>query len=314
MLFWGHRKTTPPNKTGKHGHPLTLRPNPNTYASVLRRQPLVLTFDTMSSHTTATSPAIAAQRMSKIRQRAAEELDVTLGAEVGRALLSATLARDAHVSASLHNFSEPIASSNATNQTSTERAQLQSQILMELDTFLGLADIPLLHMKLHQQQQQNRKLLQRNNRIAKRTAESLIRAAHTGDSSILLRQLSTDELESIKMASMSLSGESGGEGGGGTGGGDVEKTKVDSVGDSVHGHGGSTGAVSRNSKRRRHKNKRFQGKAKAAKASSRRRTSKTQRKKKSEGNGDRDQSLLDRGRDLLRSSKKSFVPPRSRSL
>jgi len=264
----------------------------------------------MSSHTTATSPAIAAQRMSKIRQRAAEELDVTLGAEVGRALLSATLARDAHVSASLHNFSEPIASSNATNQTSTERAQLQSQILMELDTFLGLADIPLLHMKLHQQQQQNRKLLQRNNRIAKRTAESLIRAAHTGDSSILLRQLSTDELESIKMASMSLSGESGGEGGGGTGGGDVEQTK----GDSVHGHGSSTGAVSRNSKRRRHKNKRFQGKAKAAKASSRRRTSKTQRKKKSEGNGDRDQSLLDRGRDLLRSSKKSFVPPRSRSL
>ena len=260
----------------------------------------------MSSHTTATSPAIAAQRMSKIRQRAAEELDVTLGAEVGRALLSATLARDAHVSASLHNFSEPIASSNATNQTSTERAQLQSQILMELDTFLGLADIPLLHMKLHQQQQQNRKLLQRNNRIAKRTAESLIRAAHTGDSSILLRQLSTDELESIKMASMSLSGESGGEGGGGTGGGDVEKTKT------VRGEG--TGAVSRNSKRRRHKNKRFQGKAKAAKASSRRRTSKTQRKKKSEGNGDRDQSLLDRGRDLLRSSKKSFVPPRSRSL
>lgn len=230
-----------------------------------------------------------------------------MGAEVGRALLSATLARDAHVSASLHNFSEPIASSNATNQTSTERAQLQSQILMELDTFLGLADIPLLHMKLHQQQQQNRKLLQRNNRIAKRTAESLIRAAHTGDSSILLRQLSTDELESIKMASMSLSGESGGEGGGGTGGGDVEKTKGDSA-------GGSTGAVSRNSKRRRHKNKRFQGKAKAAKASSRRRTSKTQRKKKSEGNGDRDQSLLDRGRDLLRSSKKSFVPPRSRSL
>lgn len=164
-------------------------------------------------------PSDAARLISKIRQRNSNETDKVTGAEVGRALLSATYQKDAHIKSSLNNFSDPITSANEKKALSKERLHLQSQILLELDTFLRLADLPLLRLKLLQQQQQNRKLLQRNKRIAKRTTDSLIRAAQTGDSSVLLSQLTPTQLESIKIASMSLSGgESGGEGEKGSGG------------------------------------------------------------------------------------------------
>jgi|TARA_B100000795_G_C22691360_1_gene395753 hypothetical protein len=155
-----------------------------------------------------------AEKAYKLRQRASDESDKVLGAEVGRALLSATMGRDAHIKASISNFSDPIATANEQQRQTNERAALQTQILAELDTFLGIADLTLLKLKLQQQKEQNQKLIQRNQRIARRTTNSLVRAAHTGDSSILLQQLSTNELESIKLASMHLSGgesDTGGE-------------------------------------------------------------------------------------------------------
>ena len=197
--------------------------------------PVLQTFFQKTMEKIHITPASAAKRMGKIRQRAADESDKVIGAEVGRALLSATMGRDAQVSASLNNFSGPIAEANMSQHQINLRAELQAQILRELDTFLGLADLSLLRLKLQQQQEQNCKLLQMNKRIAKRTTDSLIRAAHTGDSSILLQQLSTDELESIKLASMSLSGgesDTGGEknsgsssngGGGSVSGGRIPK-------------------------------------------------------------------------------------------
>ena len=257
---------------------------------------------------TMSDPREAARRMSKIRKRTTQESDKVIGAEVGRALLSATMGRDSHIAASLNNFSDPIAIANETQLEINQRSQLQTQILSELDTFLGLADLSLLRLKLHQQQQQNRKLLQRNTRIAKRTTDSLIRAAHTGDSTILLQQLTTSELESIKLASMTLSDgertsggeEDSGEGGGGggtgvTGGGCGEEEEQNGRG---REKGDERIDSSDKTRRRRHAKKR-QTKAQdqtkdKAKASNRRRKSK---KSKSPERGSSREGL---GRELLR--------------
>ena len=261
-------------------------------------------------------PREAARRMSKIRKRTTQESDKVIGAEVGRALLSATMGRDSHIAASLNNFSDPIAIANETQLEINQRSQLQTQILSELDTFLGLADLSLLRLKLHQQQQQNRKLLQRNTRIAKRTTDRLIRAAHTGDSTILLQQLTTSELESIKLASMTLSdgertsggeedsGEGGGGGGGGSGGGGTGVTGGGVCGEEEEQNGrgreeGDERLDSSDKTRRRQHAKKRQTKAQdqtkdKAKASNRRRKSK---KSKSPERGSSREGL---GRELLR--------------
>ena len=276
-----------------------------------------------------------AKKMTQIRQKHASDSDQVIGAEVGRALLSATMGRDAHIHASLSNFSKPISIANAKNILSTERTQLQTQILAELDTFLTLADLSLLRLKLHQQQEQNQKLLQRNNRIAKRTTDRLIRAAHSGDSSILLQQLSSDELESIKIASMTLSGcESGGgsgcESGGGGGGAGAGHASDSGTVCKGSGHGTATPHTAKSSEKntptamhskRRHKNPNRRTKDKA-KASNRRRKSSKRGGSKKDGKGNSIQSKETsrdavRGRDLLRgqSHKKNIVPvSRSHSL
>jgi hypothetical protein len=256
-------------------------------------------------------PSDAARLISKIRQRNSNETDKVTGAEVGRALLSATYQKDAHIKSSLNNFSDPITSANEKKALSKERLHLQSQILLELDTFLRLADLPLLRLKLLQQQQQNRKLLQRNKRIAKRTTDSLIRAAQTGDSSVLLSQLTPTQLESIKIASMSLSGgENGGEGEKGSGG------SGGSVGSGCESGSFSVSMLSNvctiNKYQKQHQyQKKHQIKDKA-KASNRRRTSKKSAHKNNNLLESRKKDA-NRGRELLR-SKDVISGSRSRSL
>ena len=99
-----------------------------------------------------------------------------LAGEVGRCILSASMGCDAGVIATFNHFKPPGRKIGVTDrQMAQKRAEIVAQLRAEMDTFIRMADVKLLKAKLHQQRNQNKKLMTRNRALLIWTSACLCR-------------------------------------------------------------------------------------------------------------------------------------------